>query len=77
MFSNLQQNKNIIIDSFPNEVAPGKLNSLKRITQSQNICLNSCLNYLSLGCCFLYSSNSTVKDFSFLRSSFRPSAHTV
>jgi hypothetical protein len=42
MFSNLQQNKNIIIDSFPNEVAPGKLNSLKRITQYQNICLNSC-----------------------------------
>jgi hypothetical protein len=42
MFSNLQQNKNVIIDSFPNELAPGKLNSLKRITQSQNICLNSC-----------------------------------
>ena len=42
MFSNLQQNKNIVIDSFPNELAPGKLNSLKRITQSQNICLNSC-----------------------------------
>jgi hypothetical protein len=42
MFSNLQQNKNMIIDSFPNELAPGKLNSLKRITQSQNICLNSC-----------------------------------
>jgi len=42
MFSNLQQNENIIINSYTNQVAPGKLNSLKRITQSQNICLNSC-----------------------------------
>jgi hypothetical protein len=42
MFSNLQQNQNFIIDSYSNQVAPGKLNSLKRITQTQNICLNSC-----------------------------------
>jgi hypothetical protein len=42
MFSNLQQNQNIIVDSYSNQVAPGKLNSLKRITQTQNICLNSC-----------------------------------
>jgi len=54
-------NKNItnnIINTYPNTATPGNLNSLKRITQSQNLNLNSCFrnNY--------YTSSST--DFQYL-----------
>jgi hypothetical protein len=39
---NNKNNTNLVFDSFPNAAAPGKLNSLKRITLSQNLNLNSC-----------------------------------
>ena len=49
---------NIIVDTFPNSLAPGELNSIKRITLSQNFNFNSCFrhNY--------YTSSST--DFQYL-----------
>jgi len=49
---------NVINNTFPNSVAPGDLNSLKRITLFQNLNLNSCFrnNY--------YTSSST--DFSYI-----------
>ena len=55
---NDKNNTNIIIDSFPNSAAPGKLNSIKRITHCQNLNLNSCFrnNY--------YTCSST--DFQYL-----------
>jgi hypothetical protein len=55
---NNKNNTNLVFDSFPNAAAPGKLNSLKRITLSQNLNLNSCFrnNY--------YTNSST--DFQYL-----------
>jgi len=55
---NDKNNTNVIINSFPNSLAPGELNSIKRITLSQNLNLNSCFrnNY--------YTSYST--DFQYL-----------
>ena len=35
-------NTNTIVDNFSNVLAPGQLNSLKRITQVMNLNLNSC-----------------------------------
>lgn len=48
---------NIVVDNFSNDLAPGNLNSLKRITQKLNLNLNSCFrdNY----------NNSTSSDFNY------------
>lgn len=35
-------NTNIVVDNYSNDLAPGNLNSLKRITQKMNLNLNSC-----------------------------------
>lgn len=53
-----ESNYNHVLNTFTNSVAPGELNSLKRITLSQNLNLNSCFrdNY--------YSSTST--DFQYI-----------
>jgi hypothetical protein len=54
---NNRNNTNIITDTLPNNVGPGYLNSIKRITQLQNLNLNSCFrnNYFqSNPCDFLY-----------------------
>lgn len=56
---------NIILDSFPNSVAPGNLNSIKRITQFQNLNLNTCFrtNYFnSSSCNFQYSIPNEIKN---------------
>jgi hypothetical protein len=39
---NNKNNTNLIANTFPNKIAPGNLNSIKRITQQQNLNLNSC-----------------------------------
>jgi hypothetical protein len=54
---NNRNNTNPILSSYPNEVAPGNLNSVKRITQVLNLNLNSCFRsnyYQSNPCEFLY-----------------------
>lgn len=54
---NNRNNTNTITDTLPNNVGPGYLNSIKRITQLQNLNLNSCFrnNYFqSNPCDFLY-----------------------
>ena len=54
---NNRNNTNMITDTLPNTVGPGYLNSIKRITQLQNLNLNSCFrtNYFhSNPCDFLY-----------------------
>jgi hypothetical protein len=54
---NNRNNTNTITDTLPNDVGPGYLNSIKRITQLQNLNLNSCFrsNYFqSNPCDFLY-----------------------
>jgi len=53
-----KNNTNYVISTFPNSVAPGELNSIKRVTLCQNLNLNSCFrnNY--------YTSSST--DFQYL-----------
>lgn len=39
---NNKNNTNTIINSYPNSITAGNLNTIKRITQSQNLNLNSC-----------------------------------
>ena len=39
---NNKNNTNTIINSYPNSVTPGNLNTINRITQTQNLNLNSC-----------------------------------
>ena len=54
---NNRNNTNTITDTLPSNVGPGYLNSIKRITQLQNLNLNSCFrnNYFqSNPCDFLY-----------------------
>ena len=55
---NNKNNTNYVVNSFVNSIAPGQLNSIKRITFSQNLNLNTCFrnNY--------YTSSST--DFQYL-----------
>ena len=56
---------NVILDSFPNSVAPGNLNSIKRITQFQNLNLNTCFrtNYFnSSSCNFQYAIPNEIKN---------------
>ena len=63
--SNSNHPTNIILDSFPNSVAPGNLNSIKRITQFQNLNLNTCFrsNYFnSSSCNFQYSIPNEIKN---------------
>jgi len=67
---NTKNNTNLIINSFPNNVAPGNLNSLKRITTFQNIHLNSCFrhNYFNSNSCdFQYIIPSDIKNVVSLR----------
>uniref|UniRef100_A0A6C0BB83 Uncharacterized protein n=1 Tax=viral metagenome TaxID=1070528 RepID=A0A6C0BB83_9ZZZZ len=62
---NNRNNTNTITDTLPNEVGPGFLNSIKRITQLQNLNLNSCFrtNYFqSNPCDFLYLLPVEVKN---------------
>lgn len=54
---NNKNNTNLINNTFPNVVAPGDLNPVKRITQNQNLNLNSCFRhnyYQSNPCDFIY-----------------------
>ena len=62
---NNRNNTNTITDTLPNNVGPGYLNSIKRITQLQNLNLNSCFrnNYFqSDPCDFLYMLPVEVKN---------------
>jgi hypothetical protein len=52
-----KNNTNLIYNTFPNDVTPGNLNSVKRITQLLNLNLNSCFRnnyYQTNPCDFLY-----------------------
>ena len=42
---NNKNNTNLISNTFPNVVAPGHLNPVKRLTQNQNLNLNSCFRH--------------------------------
>ena len=56
---------NIVYNSFPNSVAPGDLNSIKRITQLTNLNLNSCFRnnyYASNPCDFQYFIPTEIKN---------------
>ena len=56
---------NIVYSAFPNSVAPGDLNSIKRITQLTNLNLNSCFRnnyYASNPCDFQYFIPTEVKN---------------
>lgn len=62
--------KNIIIDNYPNNLAPGNLNSLKRITQQLNLNLNSCFRnnyYTSSSSDFQYTIPSVIKNVTSMR----------
>jgi hypothetical protein len=62
---NNKNKTNLINNSFPNVVAPGSLNSVKRITQYQNLYLNSCFRhnyYNSNPCDFQYIIPSEIKN---------------
>lgn len=67
---NNKNKTNLITNSFNNNIAPGHLNSLKRITTFQNIHLNSCFrhNYFnSSSCDFQYFIPNDVKNVVSLR----------
>lgn len=56
---------NIVYSAFPNSVAPGDLNSVKRITQLINLNLNSCFRhnyYASNPCDFQYFIPTEIKN---------------
>lgn len=62
---NNKNNTNVILNTAINEVSPGFLNSVKRITQLLNLNLNSCFRhnyYKSNPCDFLYLLPSEVKN---------------
>lgn len=62
---NNKNNTNLIDNTFPNSVAPGILNPVKRITQNQNINLNSCFRhnyYQTNPCDFLYMIPVEIKN---------------
>jgi len=62
---NNKNNTNLINNTFPNIVAPGELNPVKRITQNQNLNLNSCFRnnyYQSNPCDFLYTIPVEIKN---------------
>lgn len=67
---NNKNNTNIVNSVYSNPVAPGDLNSIKRIVQSQNLNLNSCFrdNYFSSNSCnFTFTVPSEVKNVVSLR----------
>jgi hypothetical protein len=67
---NDKNNTNIIVNTAVNEISPGDLNSVKRITQLQNLNLNSCFRnnyYQSNPCDFLYMLPSEIKNVTALR----------
>ena len=62
---NNKNNTNVIYNTFPNDLTPGTLNSVKRITQLLNLNLNSCFRsqyYQSNPCDFLYLLPSEIKN---------------
>jgi len=66
MLDSLVHNKtNVVYSAFPNSVAPGDLNSIKRITQLTNLNLNSCFRnnyYASNPCDFQYFIPTEIKN---------------
>ena len=62
---NNKNNTNVIVNAAVNEIFPGDLNSVKRITQLFNLNLNSCFRnnyYQSNPCDFLYIIPSEIKN---------------
>ena len=62
---NNKNNTNNITNSYPNQVAPGELNPIKRITLNQNINLNTCFRhnyYTTDPANFLYVFPSEIKN---------------
>lgn len=62
---NNKNNTNVIVNTASNEVSPGSLNAVKRITQLLNLNLNSCFRhnyYQSNPCDFLYMLPSEMKN---------------
>jgi len=62
---NDKNNTNYIINSYPNSIAPGNLNSIKRITLFQNLHFNSCFRnnyYTSTSTDFQYILPSEIKN---------------
>jgi hypothetical protein len=67
---NGKNNTNFIVNSQINEISPGDLNSVKRITQLLNLNLNSCFRnnyYQSNPCDFLYMIPSEIKNVTAMR----------
>ena len=67
---NGKNNTNVIDNVFSNKIAPGELNSIKRIVQLQNLNLNSCFRdkyYNSNSCNFTYTIPSEIKNVVSLR----------
>jgi len=64
-FDMANNKNNVILDTYSNPAAPGKVNSLKRIIQYKNLHLNSCFRdkyYNSNPCDFQYSLPSEIKN---------------
>jgi hypothetical protein len=62
---NNKNNTNVIVNTLPNTIAPGDLNSIKRITLFQNLNLNSCFRnnyYTSSSTDFQYIIPSEIKN---------------
>uniref|UniRef100_A0A6C0E2N6 Uncharacterized protein n=1 Tax=viral metagenome TaxID=1070528 RepID=A0A6C0E2N6_9ZZZZ len=67
---NNKNNTNLITNTFPNVISPGELNPVKRITQNQNLNLNSCFRhnyYQSNPCDFLYMLPMEIKNVTSMR----------
>jgi len=67
---NGKNNTNFIVNSQINDISPGDLNSVKRITQLLNLNLNSCFRnnyYQSNPCDFLYMIPSEIKNVTAMR----------
>jgi len=67
---NDKNNTNIVVNTAVNEISPGDLNSVKRITQLQNLNINSCFRsnyYQNNPCDFLYVLPLEIKNVTALR----------
>jgi hypothetical protein len=67
---NNKNNTNIVVNTAVNELSPGDLNSVKRITQVSNLNLNSCFRsnyYQTNPCDFLYMLPSEIKNVTAMR----------
>jgi hypothetical protein len=67
---NNRNNTNNITNTFPNAIAPGELNPVKRLTLNQNLNLNSCFRhnyYQTNPCDFLYMIPIEIKNVLALR----------